>query len=244
MNAKLELPKLYISIPHECSYLPDRMASTLFVDPKALISNPQYSLLARLGFRRSGSMVYRPHCGACRECLAVRVPVAKFKPNRSQRRVRTRNQDLVITKVAPEYKEEHFALYRKYQQARHANSSMDSEDPNQYTNFLFGNTADTEVHEFRLDSKNGDEQNLLAVAILDNLEDGLSAAYTFFDPSESRRALGVFSVLYEIELARQLNLPYVYLGYYIAGSRKMNYKINYQPIEGFDGKNWEIINHH
>jgi arginine-tRNA-protein transferase len=210
MNAKLELPKLYISIPHECSYLPDRMASTLFVDPKALISNPQYSLLARLGFRRSGSMVYRPHCGDCRECVAVRVPVTNFKPNRSQRRVWMRNQDLLISKVAPEHKEEHFALYRKYQQVRHAKGSMDSEDPNQYTNFLFGNTADTEVHELRLDTKNGDGQKLLAVAILDKLEDGLSAVYTFFDPSESRRALGVYSVLYEIELAQQLNLPYVY----------------------------------
>lgn len=242
MNAKLELPKLYISMPHECSYFPDRMASTLFVDPKALLSGSQYSLMARLGFRRSGSMVYRPHCEGCRKCLAVRVPVAAFKPNRSQRRVQVRNHDLVVTNVAPEFREEHFALYRKYQQVRHTNSSMDSGDQDQYKNFLFGDTAETEVHEFRLGIKNGCEQELQAVAIVDKLEDGLSAVYTFFNPSESRRALGVFSVLYEIELARQLKLPYVYLGYYIADSRKMNYKINYQPLQAFNGKNWKIIN--
>jgi len=241
MNAKLELPKLYISMPHECSYLPNRVASTVFVDPKSHISNPHYSLLARQGFRRSGSMVYRPHCEGCRECLAVRVPVATFTPSRSQRRVQARNQDLLITKVAPEYKEEHFTLYQKYQQVRHANSSMDCGDPDQYKNFLFGNSADTEVHEFWLGAKNGGKQELLAVAIIDILEDGLSAVYTFFDPSESRRAPGVFSVLYEIGLARQLKLPYVYLGYYIADSRKMNYKINYQPLQAFDGKVWETI---
>ncbi|MFV1996880.1 MAG: arginyltransferase [Acidiferrobacterales bacterium] len=243
MNAKLELPKLYISMPHECSYLPGQIASTLFVDPKVVISNSHYSLLAQMGFRRSGSMVYRPHCEGCRECLAVRVPVATFKSSRSQRRVWTRNQDLVMTKVAPGYREEHFVLYQKYQRVRHTNSSMDSGEPEQYKSFLFGNSAETEVHEFRLGAENGGTQELLAVAIVDKLEDGLSAVYTFFNPSESRRAPGVFSVLYEIELARRLGLPYVYLGYYIADSRKMNYKINYQPLQAFDGKVWETITH-
>lgn len=242
MNAKLELPKLYISMPHECSYLSDRMAATLFVDPKAVISNQHYSLMVQMGFRRSGSMVYRPHCESCRECIAVRIPVATFKPSRSQRRVWMRNQNLVIKKVPPEYNEEYFALYQRYQQVRHPDSSMNSRDPNQYNNFLFGTVADTEVYEFRLGAENGGEQELLMVAIIDKLEDGLSAVYTFFNPSESRRAPGVYSVLYEIELARQLQLPYVYLGYYIADSRKMNYKINYKPLEAYDGKNWNVIN--
>lgn len=242
MNEKLELPKLYVSMPHECGYLPDHVATILFVDPKAPVSAPRYSSMAKAGFRRSGNLVYQPHCEHCRECVAVRIAVATFSPNRSQRRVWARNQDLVINKVAPEYTDEHFALYRQYQRVRHANSSMDSEDPDQYSSFLFGEIATTEVYEFRLDAGGGGKNQLLAVAIIDKLEDGLSAVYTFFNPSESRRALGVFSVLYEIDLARKSGLPYLYLGYYVAESRKMNYKINYQPIEGFDGKSWKMIN--
>ena len=180
MNAKLELPRLYVSMPHACSYLRGRTATTLFVDPEAQLLHPHYSLMAKLGFRRSGSLVYRPHCESCRECIAVRIPVASFTPNRSQRRVWARNQDLVIEKVSPEYTEEHFTLYKRYQKVRHANSSMDTEDPDQYNSFLFGAVADTEVHEFRLVAESGSEQELLAVAIIDKLEDGLSAVYTFF----------------------------------------------------------------
>lgn len=241
MNIKLELPTLYVSMPHECGYLPDHVATILFVDPKAPVSALRYSAMAKSGFRRSGNLVYRPQCETCHECVAVRIPVATFAPNRSQRRVRARNQDLIITKVAAEYTDEHFALYRMYQQVRHTHSSMDSDDPDQYNSFLFGRVATTEVYEFRLEVA-GSKKQLLAVAIIDKLDDGLSAVYTFFDPSESRRALGVYTVLYEIELARTLGLSYVYLGYYIAESRKMNYKINYQPTEGFDGKDWKILN--
>jgi arginine-tRNA-protein transferase len=242
MNAKLELPRLYVSMPHECGYLPGRIATTLFVDPEAVISSQHYSLLTQMGFRRSGNLIYRPYCEGCSECTAVRIPVAEFKPGRGQRRVWRRNQDLEVSQVAPEYNEEHFALYRKYQRLRHTNSSMDTDDPNQYEDFLFGRVAATEVHEFRLGPEDKDEKELLAVAIIDKLEDGLSAVYTFFNPSKSRRAPGVYSVLYEIELARQLELPYVYLGYYVTESQKMNYKINYQPLEAFDGKNWDVIN--
>ncbi len=243
MNAKLELPKLFVSMPHECSYLHDRIATTLFVDPEAVVSAQHYGLMTQLGFRRSGSLIYRPHCEGCHECLAVRVPVAAFQPNRSQRRVWKRNQDVVINPAPASFNEEHFALYRKYQQTRHANSSMDSEDPDQYENFLFGASTNTEVLEFRFGPDSERDNALLAIAVIDKLEQGLSAVYTYFDPSESRRAPGVYSVLYEIELAQKLKLPYVYLGYYIADSRKMNYKINYQPLETFDGKEWDTINH-
>lgn len=242
MNAKQELPKLFVSIPHDCSYLDGRIATTMFVDPNADVSAQHYSLMAQLGFRRSGSLIYRPWCEGCRECLAVRVPIAAFEPNRSQRRVWKRNQDVVVNPLPAVFNEEHFELYRQYQQTRHANSSMDSGDPNQYENFLFGAVANTEVLEFRFGADSRRNNELLAVAVIDKLEDGLSAVYTFFNPSEYRLAPGVYSVLYEIELARQLQLPYVYLGYYIADSRKMNYKINYKPLEAFDGKDWKVIN--
>lgn len=238
MTASVELPKLYVSMPHECSYLPDRIATTLFADPNTPADHTNYSRLAKLGFRRSGNLVYRPHCENCRECVAVRIPVSKFKPNRSQRRVWARNEDLLIKRVNPEYSQEHFELYKNYQRVRHTDSSMDSDDPNQYRQFIFGDVVESDVYEFRRDVKTSGTSELLAVAVTDKLEDGLSAVYTFFNPSESRRALGVYSVLYEIELARRLNLPYLYLGYYIADSQKMNYKINYQPIEGFIGKEW------
>ncbi len=242
MNAKLELPKLFVSMPHQCSYLHDRIATTLFVDPDAVVSAQHYSLMTQLGFRRSGSLIYRPYCEGCRECLAVRVPVAAFQPNRSQRRVWKRNQDVLVNPTPAGFNEEHFAIYQKYQQTRHANSSMDSEDPDQYENFLFGAVANTEVLEFRIGPDGGRDNALLAIAVIDKLEQGLSAVYTYFDPSESRRAPGVYSILYEIELAQKLKLPYVYLGFYIADSRKMNYKINYRPLEAFDGKEWNAIN--
>lgn len=241
MNAKLELPELFVSLPHDCSYLKDRIATSLFVDPEAIISVQHYDLMTQLGFRRSGNLVYRPHCESCRECLAVRVPVATFRPNRSQRRIWKRNQELVVNPLPASFNEEHFSLYRKYQQIRHSNSSMDTGDPGQYENFLFGTLINTEVLEFRFGPGSGRDNALLAIAVIDKLEQGLSAVYTYFDPSESRRAPGVYAVLYEIELARKLGLPYVYLGYYIADSRKMNYKINYQPLEAFTGKNWNEI---
>jgi arginyl-tRNA--protein-N-Asp/Glu arginylyltransferase len=238
MSISQELPKIFVSMPHECGYLSDKIATTIFIDPKANISKPIYSLLARQGFRRSGDLIYRPHCEGCDACVPVRIPVAEFRPARSQRRVWQRNQDLVIREVSPGYTDEHFSLYRRYQQSRHTGSSMDTDDPDRYREFLFGSIAETRLIEMRAPTAGTAMGELLCVAVIDMLDDGLSAVYTYFEPDETRRALGVFSVLYEVELAKSLALPYTYLGYYIAESAKMNYKINYQPLQAFKYGDW------
>ena len=238
MSLSQELPKIFISMPHECGYLQDKIATTIFVDPKANISNAVYSLLALQGFRRSGNLVYRPHCEGCDACVPVRIPVAEFHPTRSQRRVWQRNQDLAIRELSAEYTDEHFSLYRRYQRSRHAGSSMDTDDPDRYRDFLFGSIADTRMIEMRAPAAGSGKGKLLCVAVIDVLDDGLSAVYTYFEPDETRRALGIFSVLYEVEMAKTLDLAHAYLGYYIAESAKMNYEINYQPLQAFKNGNW------
>jgi arginyl-tRNA--protein-N-Asp/Glu arginylyltransferase len=238
MSLSQTLPKIYISMPHECGYLPDQVATTIFVDPRANIGNSVYSLLARQGFRRSGNLIYRPHCETCNACIPVRIPVSSFKPNRSQRRIAKRNEDLLIVEVEAGYRDEHFELYCRYQNQRHSGSSMDTDDPERYRDFLFGSVGDTRLIEMRSQDNVGTGGKLMAVAVVDELDDGLSAVYTFFEPSESRRALGVYAVLQEIEMTQTEGKANLYLGYYIAESSKMNYKTNYQPLEAFEDGQW------
>lgn len=225
----------YATPAHECSYLPERRAVTLFADPHTPMSNALYSDLARYGFRRSGAYVYRPRCQGCDACLAVRIPVAEFRPDRSQRRIWERNRDLELTVREGTFEEEHFALYRRYTHARHPGGGMDSDSPSQYRQFLLSNWADTRFVEFRKDGR------LLAVAVVDCLFDALSAVYTFFEPDERSRGLGVLAVLWQIGEARRLGLPWVYLGYLIEECPKMSYKVRYRPLEAFIKGSWQRL---
>ncbi len=237
--------QFYLSKPHPCGYFPDRQALTLLCDPGYPLDNPDYSRLVGHGFRRSGNLVYRPHCQDCLACIAVRVPVTQFRPNRNQRRIWKRNADLVATQTDSKFNDEYFALYCRYQHSRHRGGTMDTQDPEQYQQLMFGNVGDTWVYEFRESNKNKSDRHSLgtlrAVAIADRLENGLSAVYTFFDPEHEHRSLGVYTVLYEIEIAQSLGLAHVYLGYYIADSQKMNHKINYQPLEAFCNESWNPL---
>lgn len=225
--------RFYSSLPHPCSYLPDREAVTLFVDPEARMTMATYQILSQVGFRRSGEHVYRPHCGSCHACVPVRVPVAKFIPNRSQRRCQLRNEDLELVIRPAEFDESHFRLYRDYMQARHPGGSMDKNDPEAYCRVMRANWSDTILFEYR----KGKE--ILAVAVVDQCFDSLSAVYTFYDTRESRRSLGVYAILSQIQLARDSNRDWVYLGYWNPEAPKMAYKTQYQPLEYFDGLNWQ-----
>jgi arginine-tRNA-protein transferase len=225
-------PEMFLSMPHPCSYLPGRVATSLFVDPRAPLNSATYASYMRLGFRRSGDLVYRPHCRDCQACIPVRVPVPAFRPSRSQRRIQARNHDLRVLARSPEYDPEHFALYLRYQKHRHAGGGMDDPDPQKYTNFLLSRHVHTVFYEMRWRTQ------LLGVAVVDHLPDGLSAVYTFFDPSETRRSLGSFAVLWQIERARQLGLDWVYLGYLIRECTKMSYKENFQPLEAYVDGRW------
>ncbi len=237
MTDQQKFPELFLSLPHECSYLPGRQASTLFVDPYAMESMQHYGQLLGQGFRRSGKLVYRPHCGECHACVAVRVPVNQFNARRGQKRILNRNQDIIVTETEPRFSDEHFSLYCAYQNARHPNGGMDHGDPNAYEDFLVNSQTNTRFFEMRQQQASGSGA-LLAVAVTDIVENGLSAVYTYFDPTEVRRGLGVFAVLWQIQHAARLNLPYVYLGYWIKDCQKMSYKQDFRPLEGFQGGHW------
>lgn len=240
MTKQQKHPDLFLSLPHDCSYLAGKQASTLFVDPGARIDTGRYGQLLQQGFRRSGRLVYRPHCGSCSACVAVRIPVNEFAIRRGQKRILQRNQDLVVTESVPRFDTEHYRLYRSYQQARHNDGSMDQDDPKAYEDFLAKSNVDTRFFEIRMPAGN-DQHALVAIAVTDVVADGLSAVYTFFDPEQGRRGLGVFSILWQIRHAARLNLPYVYLGYWIKDCHKMSYKQDYRPLQGFFNGIWSDL---
>jgi arginyl-tRNA--protein-N-Asp/Glu arginylyltransferase len=226
---------LYLTAPYPCSYLEGLEARSQVATPSFLISTPVYSELVRHGFRRSGTFTYRPRCDTCRQCVPVRVVVADFTTTRSQRRSCKHHYDLKATIHALQDKPEYFELYRRYQDARHRDGGMDDDSPEQYRNFLLQSHVDTMLVEFR------DNGVLRMVSVIDVLQDGLSAVYTFYDPDVPHSSFGTYNVLWQIELCRKLQLPFLYLGYWIAGSRKMAYKANFQPLQGLQDGAWQTI---
>ena len=234
MNYRMHF-NLYATPPHECNYLPHHQATTVFIDPNFPKDNLLYDNLSQHGFRRSGEHLYRPHCRNCEECIPVRVPVRKFVPRRSQRRILQKNRDLRIVTKESEFEPEHFDLYCRYLATRHIGGGMDNPTPSSYMKFLTSHWSKTEFCEFRL------KQQLVALAVLDHLQNGLSAVYTFFDPALKERSLGVYAILWEIEEAKRLKRDWLYLGYWIKGCRKMSYKIEYQPLEFYCHGTWQEI---
>lgn len=194
-----------------------------------------YSKLAMYGFRRSGENVYLPQCPQCDGCVPIRVSPQNFNPNRAQKRTWAKNQDLTVKKVPAVYDAAHFALYRRYIAQRHSSGEMDYEDPQQFMSFITCNWAETEFYEFWL------KDRLVAVAIVDVLERGLSAVYSFFEPDMTSRSLGVYAILWEIHEAQRQKKPWLYLGYWINDCKKMNYKAQYQPSEVFRQGAWELL---
>lgn len=220
--------------PHACSYLPDAQATTLFLDPHRTLDTKTYSQLSALGFRRSGDLLYRPHCRTCTACVPARIPVNSFTANRQQNRIYKRNADLVTRTSKPAMTEEIYQLFAQYITARHADGDMYPPSPEQFNSFLVSKDDWCVFHEFRYNGR------LLAVAVTDYLENGLSAVYTFFDPKEERRSLGRYAILWQIQEARRLKLQAVYLGYWIKNSRKMNYKTEYRPLELLINQQWVL----
>ena len=239
MSSLKELPifrlQFYLTAPYPCSYLADHQARSQVVAPGSLVDTVVYSELVRLGFRRSGMHVYRPRCDSCIACTPVRIPVDRFQPNRTQRRCRQRNSEVVMRLRPLVFEESHYRLYRRYQNARHAGGGMDQDDREQYRSFLLQSRVDSALAEFTLHGE------VIMVALVDRLLDGLSAVYTFYEPDLSARSLGVLGVLSQIELARTMNLPYLYLGYWIQDCRKMAYKQAYRPLEAFIQGQWQAL---
>lgn len=217
---------------HACSYLEDRQASTLFVDPQARVNNRLYSDLSRQGFRRSGDYLYRPYCDGCSACVPVRVRTRDFVTRRRHRRIWRANEDLQLEIRPARFTREIYRLYARYIEQRHGDGDMYPPSEEQFNGFLMCSWGETRFFEFRRDQK------LVAVAVVDVLDDGLSAVYTFFDPEESHRSPGTLAVLWQIEHARDRGLPYLYLGYWIRDCNKMNYKDQFQPLEHYRLGNW------
>ncbi len=226
---------LYASPPERCNYLPERVSVSVFVDPRLPMSKELYGRLINHGFRRTGRHVYRPNCPDCSACISTRITVSNFKPNRSQRRNFSLNQDLTVIARPPIFVQKHFELYRRYQNSRHPGGGMDNPDPESYRSFLTCAWLETQFIEFRLGER------IVSVAVVDTLPQGLSAVYTFFDPELSLRGLGTYAILWQIEEARRRGLDYVYLGYWIAHNQKMSYKVKFQPIQGLIKGKWRSI---
>lgn len=227
--------RLFRTAPHPCSYKDAEQAATVFVDPEVSIDKTLNSKLSELGYRRSGAHLYRPDCDYCSACISCRIPVQQFKLKRRYQKVWNANQDLRVVESSSIDKPAAYGLYRKYINTRHRDGDMYPANPEQYQAFIKASTADTRFLEFYRD------QQLLAVAVVDVLEQGLSAVYTFFDPDEGKRSLGNFVILWQMQAARERQLPYLYLGYWIKGCAKMQYKSSFRPIEMLvDGK-WVLL---
>ncbi len=227
--------RLFHTGEHACGYWPDRVARDLVLDPRDPRMPQLYPMALGWGFRRSGDIVYRPHCHGCRACVAVRVPVDTFVASRSQRRCLARNAD-IETRVLPAGRnEERFALYRRYLGTRHVGGGMEDHGETEFDQFLIGRWAEGRFLEMRLHGR------LVAVAVTDIAEIGLSAVYTFYDPDLAARGLGTFAILQQIAWARRDHRAHLYLGYWIAGHAKMDYKRNFRPLEAFDGRAWRSM---
>ncbi len=217
-----------------CPYVTGLVERNLFTElrgPSALELHDQLTLA---GFRRSHHIVYRPACPQCNACRPVRVLCEEFKPTRSLRRVAARNGDIVVKISAPHASQEQFALFTRYQRSRHNGGEMAAMTFADYRAMVEDTAVNTQMVEFQ-----DPDHHLVAAILIDRLGDGLSAVYSFFEPEETDRSLGTFMILWLIDQANALNLPHVYLGYWIAQSSKMAYKMRFQPLETLQPNGWQ-----
>jgi arginine-tRNA-protein transferase len=225
-----ETLQFYTTAAYVCSYLPGRIARSQVAVGGKNMPDQAYSLLVQHGFRRSGEFIYRPHCDHCQACTSIRIPVESFKSSRSQRRAWNKHHTLVTQIKPASFSDEHYALYQRYQKARHAGGGMDHDDVEQYIDFLVSTRVNSWLVEFREGPDSPLAGQLRMLSIIDRLDDGLSAVYTFFEP-EVGQSFGVYNVLWQIAYTQALGLPYLYLGYWIEQSQKMSYKRRFQPSE-------------
>ncbi len=228
-----EVVRLFQTLDHRCGYFPDRLARNLVIDPLAPNLPGVYDHALARGFRRAGGHVYRPHCRGCQACVPCRINIADFRPSRAQKRVAKRNADIQTRWRTARFSPLHFALYQRYIAARHAGGGMDNPQPDDYTRFLLCPWSRTHYLELWLD------RVLVAVAVSDSGPQGLSAVYTFFEPDIVDRSLGTYAILCQIEACRKRELGHLYLGYWISGHPKMEYKASFRPLEVLIDGQWQ-----
>ncbi len=226
---------LLLSEAHTCSYIAGQQARMIFVDPHTNVDLALYSQLSRLGFRRSGNFLYAPNCEACESCVPSRVAAQRFKRNRSQQRCWIKNDDIVIEQTSNIDMAEHYLVYANYIRQRHADGDMYPPSMKQFHDYLGIPWVCTSYLEMRLADK------LIGCAVIDGIDHGISATYTYFHPDFAHRSLGTLAILFQLDLIRQLGLDYLYLGYWIEACQKMSYKRNYRPLEVFQGNCWREL---
>lgn len=224
-----------ISETHTCSYLSDQRARMLFVDPQRPIDLTTYTDLSHQGFRRNGNVLYAPHCSGCDACVPSRICMKTFKLNRSQRRCWRQNGDVVVEQTTVINLQEHYTVYANYINARHSDGDMYPACVQQFRDYLGNAWHCTRYLEMRVAGK------LIGCAVIDMLENAVSATYTYFDPEHEARSLGTLSVLFQAKMAKAHGLEYVYLGYWIADCDKMQYKQNFKPLEVYQNKSWRPL---
>ncbi len=225
----------FTTAPLPCPYFADRVERRVLTELTGKDSQSLHEALTQAGYRRSHGVAYAPACPGCNDCVSVRIRVPEFKPSKTQRRIRKRNEDIVATEVAPIANEEQFALFAAYQASRHAGGDMETMDFSDYQSLLEENTIDTALIEFRC------EERLVAGIIIDKLSDGFSAVYSFFDTDvEPRRSLGTYMILWLVQHAQELQQSYVYLGFWINNCRKMAYKTSFRPLEHYSSGKWSL----
>jgi len=230
------LPQFFLTPGGPCPYLPGRTERKVFARLSGSLAQPLNEALTHSGFRRSQMIAYRPACDGCSACVSVRIPVADFAPSRTQRRVCKRNLDITGAAVPAAATREQFALLRTYLDSRHAGGGMSDMGLFDYVAMVEETPVDTHIVEYR--RANQESGGLMACALTDVLRDGLSMVYSFYHPGENSRSLGTYMILDHIETARARGLPYVYLGYWINGSDKMDYKSRFRPLEALGPNGW------
>jgi arginine-tRNA-protein transferase len=241
-----DTPQFYLTAPSPCPYLTGKEERKVFTHLVGERAGELNDLLTHGGFRRSQSIAYRPACDACRACISVRVITGEFQPSRSMRRVMERNSDIVGDMRIPVPAAEQYSLFRAYLDSRHRDGGMADMTVLDYAMMVEDSHVQTRLVEYR---RRGPDSGitgrgsgeLLAVALVDVLSDGLSMVYSFFDPDESERSLGTFMILDHIARARRMGLDYVYLGYWVRGSRKMDYKGRFLPQERLMPAGWTRV---
>lgn len=227
----------FVTNPLPCPYLEGRFERRLVTELNGPDNIVLHDLLSRVGFRRSHGIAYTPVCHNCNECVAVRTLAEKFTATNSQRRVLSANKDISMNLTKPTATYEQYLLFKKYQDIRHMDGDMATMDFLDYKALIEDTSVRTELIEFRLSGE------LVGCCLLDGMEDGLSAVYSFFDPTTNAKSLGTHIVLMTIKLANERKVPYVYLGYWIKGSPKMAYKQNFRPLEYCNGSEWLPLHH-
>ncbi|MEE2688153.1 MAG: arginyltransferase [Pseudomonadota bacterium] len=223
--------------PMPCPYLAGRIEQQLFAELSGAHALDVFDKLSQGGFRRSHHIIYKPACTGCNACVPVRIPVDRFRRTKAWRRIINRNADLISTDVGSQITEEQFKLFQHYTNNRHGDGEMAKMSRRDYAAMVLSSPVDTVMVEFR-----HPDGSLIGGCLMDRLAGGLSAVYSFFDPKEHRRSLGSYIILWMIEEAKRLELDHVYLGYWVAGSPKMDYKARFSPLESFGPLGWTEIN--